>query len=88
MVADESARVFRLRAREILHYVRLVVIQDGRVLAGRRLPRVTPGRSARLGAGCASRIDPAGPGVHLRVGSARLRTQRRAERSNQETGDG
>jgi thioredoxin reductase len=88
IVPGESARSFLLRARELLHDVRLEVVQDGRVLARRRLPRVMPGRSARLGAGWVAEVDPAGPAVHVRVGSARHRTQRRAERPNQKTGEG
>ena len=87
IVPGEPARSFRLRAREILHDVRIEAIQDGRVLARRRLPRVMPGRSARLGAGWMDQVDPAGPVVEVRVGSARFGTKRRAERPKHQTGE-
>ncbi len=87
IIRGEPARWFRLRAREILHDVRIEAIQDGRVLARQRLPRVMPGRSARLGAGWMDQVDPAGLVVEVRVGSARFGTKRRAERPKHQTGE-
>jgi thioredoxin reductase len=87
IVPGEPLRSFRLRAREILHDVRIEVIQDGRVLARRRVARVMPGRSTRLDAGCVTRVDPAGTVVQVRAVSARLGIQRRGRRPNQKTGD-
>ncbi len=64
---------FALRAHvELLHPL-LAFVQDGRTLWRGRLPRVMPGRSARVPAGWSERVDARGGPVVARVISARRR---------------
>ena len=58
---------FALRAHEYLRAPRVKVIQDGRALASARLPRLMPGRSARLSAGWTARADAEGGPIALRL---------------------
>lgn len=58
---------YALRARAELRVPRVEVAQDGRVLWSGRLARVMPGRSARLPASFAARVDPAGGPVRVRL---------------------
>jgi thioredoxin reductase len=58
---------FALRAREHLRAPRVRAIQDGRVLTSARLPRLMPGRSARLSADWTARVDAEGGPVALRL---------------------
>ena len=58
---------FALRAHEHLRAPRVRAIQDGRVLASARLPRLMPGRSARLSADWTARVDAEGGPVALRL---------------------
>ena len=64
---------YLLRARRELYDARVVLEQDGRVLAHRRLPRIVPGRSTSLAADWTQAIDPDGGSVAIRVASARPR---------------
>ncbi len=66
-----ARRRFLLRAREQVRGARVLVEQDGRVLWRQRLARVSPGRSAALGAEWIRRVDPRGGQIVLRVTSAR-----------------
>jgi hypothetical protein len=45
----------------------VTAIQDGRALTSARLPRLMPGRSARLSADWAARVDTEGGPVALRL---------------------
>jgi hypothetical protein len=58
---------FALRAHEHLRAPRVTAIQDGRALTSARLPRLMPGRSARLSADWAARVDTEGGPVALRL---------------------
>lgn len=58
---------FALRARAALRAPLVEVVQDDRVLMRRRLPRVMPGRSARLSAEWSAQVDTAGPPVTVRL---------------------
>ena len=58
---------FALRAFEHLRAPRLRVEQDGRTLWSGRLPRLMPGRSARLTADWTERVEPAAGPVELRL---------------------
>jgi hypothetical protein len=60
---------FALRAGEYIRAPRLEVVQGTRVLWSGRLPRVMPGRSARLPAGWTASVDPGGPAVTVRLRS-------------------
>jgi hypothetical protein len=64
---------FLLRAARALADVRVQAVQDGRTLWDGWVPRVLPGRSARLPAGWAGGTDPGGGPVALRVVRARSR---------------
>ena len=54
---------FALRAHEHLRTPRVQIVQDGRELWSGRLPRVMPGRSARLPAKWTAGVDPDGGAV-------------------------
>ncbi len=54
---------FALRAHEHLRTPRVQIVQDGRELWSGRLPRVMPGRSARLSAKWTAGVDPDGGAV-------------------------
>lgn len=54
---------FALRARGFVRAPRIEIEQGGRVLWAGRVPRVMPGRSARLPHAWVSEVDPAGPPV-------------------------
>jgi thioredoxin reductase len=56
---------FALRAREFLHLPRIEIAQGQRKLWSGRVPRVMPGRSARLPDGWVGGVDPAGPPVSV-----------------------
>jgi hypothetical protein len=60
-----------LRAREELLDARVEFVQDGRRRHLARVPRVMPGRSARLDPGWTRAVDPSGGPVTARVISAR-----------------
>jgi hypothetical protein len=64
---------YLLRAHEELLDARVELVQDGRPLLRARLPRVMPGRSARLPASWVEAVDPAGGMVVARVVTARRR---------------
>jgi hypothetical protein len=85
-VSGEWAHSFRLRVWEILHDVRVEVVQDERVLASRRPPSNAGALRAAPRQGCGKGRRRDRP-YTCPAGSARLRAQRRAERANQETGD-
>lgn len=61
---------FLLRSDRFLRGPRLEALQDGRGLWGGRLRRLVPGRSAGIAAAWASRVDPDGGAVTIRVASA------------------
>lgn len=73
---DPVRERFLLRACEQLLDARIELWQGDRRLGTQRLPRVMPGRSAALGAGWTSAVDPAGPAVYVRAGAARVRLWR------------
>jgi hypothetical protein len=58
---------FALRADEHLQRPHVEVVQDGRVLWSGRLPRVMPGRSARLAASWTTGADAGGGPVTVRL---------------------
>jgi thioredoxin reductase len=58
---------FALRGHEYLRAPRVKAVQDCRVLTSARLPRLMPGRSARLSAGWTVRVDVGGGPVALRL---------------------
>lgn len=64
---------FALRAREELLAAWAEVGQGERVLHRERLARAMPGRSVALRGDWATRVDPQGPGLTVRVVSARRR---------------
>jgi thioredoxin reductase len=66
-------RCFLVRATEPLLDARVELSQDGRVLHRERLPRLLPGRSARLRAEWSGSVDPDRGPIVLRVASARHR---------------
>lgn len=67
----EGGDRFLLRAQRELVAPRIEVSQDGRRLWAGRLPRVMPGRSARLATGWVGRVDRTGGAVAVRVVRAR-----------------
>jgi thioredoxin reductase len=56
-----------LRASAFLRTPRIEIVQDGRPLWQGRLPRLMPGRSARLPHGWTARVDPDGGEVRVRL---------------------
>jgi thioredoxin reductase len=65
--SSPARRHFALRADEHLRAPRVEVVQDGRVLWSGRLPRVMPGRSARLPAHWTAAVEAGGGPVTVRV---------------------
>jgi len=62
--AEEPPRGrFALRAREFLRAPRIEIAQGDRVLWSGRVPRLMPGRSARLPHAWTGEVDPAGDPV-------------------------
>ena len=76
-IADPPRERFLLRAREQLVDARIEVWQGERRIDSLRLPRVMPGRSVSLAAAWTDQVDPRGPAVQIRTGSARVRRRRR-----------
>ncbi len=66
-------RDFLLRARSDFADARVDVRQGERVLYRKRLARVMPGRSAKLGSNWTAHADPAGAPIEVRMRSARPR---------------
>jgi thioredoxin reductase len=64
---------FLLRAAEELIHPLVAVEQGGRTLLRRHVPRLVPGRSARLPTSWAATVDPGGDAVAIRVVSGRRR---------------
>jgi thioredoxin reductase len=68
LTADEPPRGrFALRAGRLVRAPRIAIDQGGRTLWTGRLPRVMPGRSARLAAGWTSAVDAGGEPVRVRI---------------------
>ena len=81
-VVDESSTApsrnrFLLRAHEVLALPLVDLSQNGRSLWRGRLPRVGPGRSARLPAGWTDAVDPRGAPILARVIDGRRPSHRR-----------
>jgi thioredoxin reductase len=62
---------FTLRSREFLRAPRVEIVQDGRRLWAGRLPRLVPGRSARLPHRWTEGVDPGGGPVGVAVSAGR-----------------
>jgi thioredoxin reductase len=67
---------FALRAREFLRLPRIHIEQDGRTLWRGGVPRLVPGRSARLPHAWTARVDPRGSPVRVSVGGFRAAARR------------
>jgi hypothetical protein len=86
-VADPSptavpGRGFLLRAHERLTTPLVELVQDGRTLWRGRLPRLMPGRSARLPTTWTLGVDVGGGPVEVRVVAARRQRPRRTRGGN------